>query len=120
MTFINGPHNRPICAHWRIPIDVMTSGLAMSLFQASQAASMISAYVSRTQFREAVGTQILPDVLDRVQFQTLTRFQISLREMVVKKRLAILIEDRSFLCRKTCLREDDFNKGASARLTVSA
>jgi hypothetical protein len=38
----NGPHNRPVCAHSRMPIDVMVAGSAMSLLQASHAASMIS------------------------------------------------------------------------------
>jgi hypothetical protein len=37
-------------AHWRIPIDLMTSGAAVSLFQASHAASMISSQVSKTLF----------------------------------------------------------------------
>ena len=33
---------RPVCAHLRIPIDVMTVGCEISLFQASQALSMMS------------------------------------------------------------------------------
>jgi hypothetical protein len=38
----NGHLQRPTCAHSRIPIDRMVSGKAMSLFHASQAASMIA------------------------------------------------------------------------------
>jgi hypothetical protein len=42
MNNTNGPRNRPVYAHSRMPIDVMVAGSAMSLFQASHAASMIS------------------------------------------------------------------------------
>ncbi len=37
------PYHRPICAHSRIPIDVITFGRADTLFQSSQAASRMSA-----------------------------------------------------------------------------
>jgi len=38
----NGHWDRPTCAQARVPIDEIVSGSAMSLFQASQAASMMA------------------------------------------------------------------------------
>ena len=38
----NGYSDRPTCAHSRIPIDLIVSGISMRLFQASQIASMIA------------------------------------------------------------------------------
>jgi hypothetical protein len=38
----NGHWDRPTCAQARVPIDEIVSGSAMSLFQASQAASTMS------------------------------------------------------------------------------
>ena len=40
--YTNGHWDRPTCAQARVPIDEMVSGSAMSLFQASQAASMMA------------------------------------------------------------------------------
>ena len=42
MNDTNGYSDRPICAHSRIPIDLMVSGISMRLFQASQIASMMA------------------------------------------------------------------------------
>ena len=40
--YTKGHLQRPTCAHSRMPIDLMTSGSATSLFQASQIAPMMS------------------------------------------------------------------------------
>jgi hypothetical protein len=40
--YTNGHWDRPTCAQARVPIDEIVSGSAMSLFQASQAASMMA------------------------------------------------------------------------------
>ena len=38
----NGPHRLPTWTHSRMPIEVMTAGCAVRLFQALQAASLMS------------------------------------------------------------------------------
>ena len=42
LNYTNGYSDRPTCAHSRIPIDLIVSGISMRLFQASQIASMIA------------------------------------------------------------------------------
>ena len=71
--YTNGPHDRPIFVQSRMPIEVMTLGLSASLRQASPGCIDDVGVGFEDAVGEPVRSQVLPDVLDRVQFGRLRR-----------------------------------------------
>lgn len=63
----------PIFAQSRFPIEVMTSGFAMRLFQAWHPASRMAPYGFEDAICEPCLSEVLPDILNGVQFRRFRR-----------------------------------------------